>query len=99
MRWTRRRSGAPPAPRVGAPPGPWSAGLAPLPVRPVKGQTIRLRGAPLLERTLRYETGYLVPRADGRLILGATMEERGFDTARTAQAVQELRRDAAELVP
>jgi glycine oxidase len=79
--------------------GPWSAELAPLPVRPVKGQTIRLRGAPLLERTLRYETGYLVPRADGRLIVGATMEERGFDTAMTAYAVHELLRDAAELVP
>ena len=79
--------------------GPWSAKLAPLPVRPVKGQTIRLRGEPLLERTLRFEGGYLVPRADGRLILGATVEERGFDTAMTALAVHELLRDAAELVP
>jgi glycine oxidase len=79
--------------------GPWSAALAPLPVRPVKGQTLRLRGAPLLERTLRFEGGYLVPRADGRLILGATVEERGFDTAMTALAVHDLLRDAAELVP
>jgi glycine oxidase len=79
--------------------GPWSAVLAPLPVRPVKGQTIRLRGAPLLERTLRFEGGYLVPRADGRLVLGATVEERGFDTAITALAVHDLLRDAAELVP
>jgi glycine oxidase len=79
--------------------GPWSAALAPLPVRPVKGQTIRLRGAPLLERTLRFEGGYLVPRADGRIVLGATVEERGFDTAITALAVHDLLRDAAELVP
>ena len=79
--------------------GPWSAGLAQLPVRPVKGQTIRLRGAPLLERTLRFEGGYLVPREDGRLILGATVEERGFDTAISAGAVHDLLRDAAELVP
>jgi glycine oxidase len=79
--------------------GPWSAGLAPLPVRPVKGQTIRLRGTDLLERTLRFEGGYLVPRADGRIILGATAEERGFDTAITALAVHDLLRDAAELVP
>jgi glycine oxidase len=79
--------------------GSWSAALAPLPVRPVKGQTIRLRGAPLLERTLRFEGGYLVPRADGRLILGATVEERGFDTSMTALAVHDLLRDAAELLP
>jgi glycine oxidase len=79
--------------------GSWSAALAALPVRPVKGQTIRLRGAPILERTLRFEGGYLVPRADGRLILGATVEERGFDTSMTALAVHDLLRDAAELVP
>src|SRR4051794_38339057 len=42
--------------------GPWSAGLAPIPVRPVKGQTIRLRGVQMLERTLRFDGGYLVPR-------------------------------------
>jgi glycine oxidase len=79
--------------------GPWSAGLARLPVRPVKGQTIRLRGAALMERTLRFEGGYLVPRADGRIVLGATEEERGFDTTMTALAVHDLLRDAAELVP
>jgi glycine oxidase len=79
--------------------GPWSGALAPLPVRPVKGQTIRLRGAPLLGRTLTFEGGYLVPRADGRIVLGATVEERGFDTAMTALAVHDLLRDAAELVP
>jgi glycine oxidase len=79
--------------------GPWSAGLARLPIRPVKGQTIRLRGAALMERTLRFEGGYLVPRADGRIVLGATEEERGFDTTMTALAVHDLLRDAAELVP
>jgi glycine oxidase len=79
--------------------GPWSAALAPLPVRPVKGQTIRLRGEQLLERTVRFEGGYLVPRADGRVVLGATEEERGFDTAMSALAVHDLLRDAAELVP
>ena len=68
-------------------------------MRPVKGQTIRLRGAQLLERTLRFESGYIVPRGDGRLIVGATLEERGFDTTMTALAVHELLRDAAELVP
>jgi len=91
--------------------GAWSGeglGLpaeARVPVRPVKGQTLRLRDpghrqdAPLLERVVRFEGGYLVPRGDGRYILGATVEERGFDTAITALGLYELLRDAAELVP
>ena len=88
--------------------GPWSGldlGLPPsarVPVRPVKGQTLRLRdpaGPGLLGRVVRFDGGYLVPRGDGRYVLGATVEERGFDTAMTAGAVHELLRDAAELVP
>ncbi len=83
--------------------GAWSGELADLPVRPVKGQIIRLRprrgDPPALTHTVRFSDGYLVPRADGRVVLGATMEERGFDTAVTAGAVHELLRDASELVP
>ena len=48
---------------------------------------------------MRSEGGYLVPRGDGRYVLGATIEERGFDTSITAGAVHDLLRDAAELVP
>jgi glycine oxidase len=48
---------------------------------------------------VRFTGGYLVPRGDGRYVLGATMEERGFDTTVTAGAVFELLRDAFELVP
>ncbi|MGH2841798.1 MAG: FAD-dependent oxidoreductase, partial [Solirubrobacteraceae bacterium] len=72
------------------------------PLRPVKGQILRLRdpdGPGLLERIVRFEGGYLVPRGDGRYVLGATMEERGFDTSVTAGALYELLRDAGELVP
>ncbi len=88
--------------------GPWSAhidGLPPgaaVPVRPVKGQILRLRdpaGAGLLLRVLRFRGGYLVPRGDGRYVLGATVEERGFELAPTAGGVYELLRDARELVP
>ena len=82
--------------------GAWSAALADVPVRPVKGQILRLRdpdGPGLLHRVLRFEGGYLVPRGDGRYVLGATVEERGFDTAVTAGGVYELLRDATELVP
>jgi glycine oxidase len=73
-----------------------------VPVRPVKGQLLRLRdpsGAGLLRRVVRFAGGYLVPRADGRYVLGASMEERGFDTSPTAGAIYELLRDAHELVP
>jgi len=83
---------------TGAAAGAPLPGLDPLPVRPVKGQTIRLRGAPLLDRVVRFEGGYLVPRADGEVVLGATVEERG-DVAVTAGGIYELLRDAAEVVP
>jgi glycine oxidase len=81
-------------------------GLLP-PVRPVKGQVLRLRpapgGAPPLARTVRALVRgshvYLVPRADGELVVGATSEERGFDTSVRAGAVWELLRDARELLP
>jgi glycine oxidase len=75
---------------------------AAVPVRPVKGQVLRLRdprGPGLIERTVRTRDAYLVPRADGRYVLGATMEERGFDTAPTAGGVFELLRDISEVVP
>jgi glycine oxidase len=88
--------------------GPWSgelAGLpddARLPVRPVKGQILRLRdpsGPGLLTRAVRFEGGYLLPRADGRYVLGGTVEERGFDLAPTAGAAYEMLREAHEIVP
>ena len=87
--------------------GAWSGAIAGLPtraipLRPVKGQILRLRdphGPGLLERIVRFEGGYLVPRGDGRYVLGATMEERGFDTTVTAGGLYELLRDAGELVP
>jgi glycine oxidase len=71
-----------------------------LPVRPVKGQLLHLRGAtPLVDRTIRGLEIYLVPRADGRLVAGATVEERGNDRWVTAGAVHELLRAARELLP
>lgn len=93
--------------------GPWSAQVAGLPeaarppVRPVKGQILRLRipaeYAPFLSRTVRGTTKgshvYLVPREDGELVVGATSEERGWDTQVTAGGVYELLRDAHELLP
>jgi glycine oxidase len=82
--------------------GAWSGRFGPLPVRPVKGQIMRLRdprGEDLVVRTIRTREGYLVPRGEGRYVLGATVEERGWDTAPTAGATHELIRDLAEVVP
>jgi glycine oxidase len=82
--------------------GAWAGALTGVAVRPVKGQILRLRdpdGPGLLERVVRWDGGYLVPRGTGRYVLGATMEDRGFDTRVTAGAVHELLRDASELVP
>jgi glycine oxidase len=73
-----------------------------VPVRPVKGQVLRLRdpnGPGLVERTIRGEAAYFVPRGDGRYVLGATMEERGWDRTPTAGGVYELLRDLSEVVP
>lgn len=77
------------------------------PVRPVKGQVLRLAVppayAPFLSRTVRAVVRgshvYLVPRANGELVVGATSEEMGWDTTVTAGGVYELLRDAHELVP
>lgn len=88
--------------------GAWSGLIAGIPdeaqvsIRPVKGQILRLHdpsGPGLLSRVLRMADGYIVPRGDGRYVLGATMEERGFDTTVTAGAAFELLREAVELVP
>jgi glycine oxidase len=81
------------------------AGARP-PVRPVKGQILTLRQPPgerLVTRTIRGLVHgfsiYLVPRADGRLVVGATVEERGWDTTVSAGGAYGLLRDALALVP
>jgi len=75
------------------------------PVRPVKGQLLHLRaraglaGGPVATRTVRGLDVYVVSRPDGRVVVGATMEEQGDDTTVTAGAIRTLLRDAAELLP
>lgn len=76
-----------------------------LPVRPVKGQVVRLRSSPssALSRSVRAmvrgSSVYVVPRTDGEVVIGATQEERGFDEEITAGAVYDLLRDASAIVP
>jgi glycine oxidase len=87
--------------------GCWSGGLGGVaaevvPVRPVKGQLLYLRGPadqPLCHRNVRGLEVYVVPRGDGRVVVGATVEEQGFDTRVTAGAVADLLRAALELLP
>ena len=86
--WSNQIDGIPPDARI--------------PVRPVKGQILRMHdpaGTGLLSRVIRMGPTYIVPRGDGRYVLGATQEERGFDTTVTSGAAFELLRDAVELVP
>jgi glycine oxidase len=87
--------------------GAWSATLAPTgdgpPVRPVKGQILELRArgasGAALGRIVRAPRCYLVGRGDGRVALGATVEEQGFDTTVTGGAVQRLLECAWEVWP
>ena len=70
------------------------------PVRPVKGQILVLRGPePLCERIVVSPWIYVVPRPDGRVVVGATVEERGFDVSVTAGGVHELLREAYRVLP
>jgi glycine oxidase len=87
--------------------GAWSAAgwlpdAARPPIRPVKGQILTLDGPaadPVCERIVVTERVYVVPRRDGRLIVGATVEEQGFDTRVTAGGVHELLREAYRALP
>jgi glycine oxidase len=72
------------------------------PVRPIKGQMLALRmdrAAPLLRHVVWLPRGYLVPRLDGRLVIGATVEERGFDDTVTAGGLLALIEGAWRAVP
>ena len=81
------------------------AGIPPeaaVPVRPVKGQILRLRATPratVPRRVVGTPEVYVVPRASGEIVIGATVEERGADTTVTAGGVLELLRRAYEVLP
>jgi glycine oxidase len=75
--------------------GAWSGP----PVRPVKGQVVRLRGELPVERMVRGDHVYVVPRRNGEVVVGATEEECGFDTTVTDEATAQLLREGCRLVP
>ena len=95
-----------PAEQVVIAAGSWSGsgidGLPDLPVRPVKGQILSLRrppARPLADHLIRTPRCYVVDRGDGRVVVGATVEERGFDTHVTADGVYRLLEAAWEVLP
>ena len=88
--------------------GAWSRSIDGLaselrpPVRPIKGQMLALRmdpAAPLLTHVVWAPGAYLVPRLDGRLLVGATVEEKGYDTSLTAGGILTLLEAAWRVVP
>jgi len=75
-----------------------------VPVRPVKGQTLRLRSAaPVVDHVVRGRVRgtpvYVGPRADGEIVVGASSEEAGYDVRPRTGAIHDLLRDAQLLVP
>jgi glycine oxidase len=91
------------APKVVNCAGAWSGQIPPhsFPTRPVKGQMLCLAmpTRTLLKHVIRSPKAYLIPRSDGRLLVGATVEEAGFDKRTDPDTIQRLHRAALELVP
>lgn len=83
--------------------GAWAGQIGPhgFPTRPVKGQMLCLAmpSRNFLKHVIRSAKAYLIPRSDGRLLVGATVEEAGFDKRTDPQTIQRLHRAALELVP
>lgn len=85
--------------------GAWSGKLLAesglkLDIRPVRGQIIQFDGPPgLLSRILLAEAKYILPRRSGRLVVGSTLEEAGFDKGTTEEGLEELRAAAVKLLP
>lgn len=82
--------------------GAWVTTIAGLPrhvpVEPVRGQMISY-DRQLVDRCIYGPTGYIVPRPDGRTLVGATSERVGFDPATTPEGIEKLKRTAAEILP
>lgn len=86
--------------------GAWSNELAAaetslprIPLRPVKGQMLSVIGGHFLRHTVRAREVYLVPRSDGRLLIGATVEDAGFDKRVLPETIQRLHQAAANILP
>ena len=108
VRGVATAQGSEPADVVVLAAGAWSREIGGIPaaclppVRPIKGQMLALRmdpAAPLLRHVVWLPRGYLVPRLDGRLVIGGTVEERGFDDTITAGGLLALIEGAWRAIP
>jgi len=85
--------------------GSWSGELAKqmgfeLPVEPVKGQIVLLKGEPgLMHSVVKHDDAYFVPRADGRILVGASMEHVGFERGTTGEVIENLMQSMARIAP
>ncbi len=75
-----------------------SSGRA-IPVRPVKGHMMSLADGPSMQHVVYGNHGYIVPRSDGRLIVGSTMEEAGFDSRITTEGIAHIIGIATSIAP
>jgi glycine/D-amino acid oxidase-like deaminating enzyme len=91
------------APKVVNCAGAWAGQIPPypFPTRPVKGQMVcfALPKREILRHVVRSQEIYLIPRSDGRLLAGATVEEAGYDKRTVPETIQHLRRAAIALLP
>jgi len=83
--------------------GAWAGSLGPeqFPTRPVKGQMLSVVGGPrnTPRHVIRSPKVYLVPRSDGRVLIGASVEEAGYDKRTTPTVIEEMHRAALRLMP
>ena len=81
--------------------GAWAGAIGAhrFPVRPVKGQMLAMVGGPKLEHVIRAPEVYLVPRTEGRIVIGSTLEDAGFNKQTDVGTIENLFRAAVELVP
>ena len=83
--------------------GSWMRNLLPVPLEPHKGQSLSLRmpqdRPPLLRRVLFAQDSYIVPKADGRIVIGATVEAGSFDANVTPAGIMHILSHAMQLVP
>lgn len=83
--------------------GAWMRNLLPVPLEPHKGQSLSLRmpqdRPPLLRRVLFAQDSYVVPKADGRIVIGATVEAGSFDPNVTPAGIMHILSHALQLVP